>query len=271
VVLGTEPQELTGATPVSAIRWAANFQRLTEDLSEIPVLILAGGLGTRLRSVFDSGPKSMAPIGSRPFLEYLLLQISRAGFHKLTLCVGYGWSQIEEWAGDGARWGLCIHYSVEPEPRGTAGAVKLAAELIDNEIFVVLNGDSFLAVDLRRLVQAHHQSGACATIALASVRNSSRYGTVLMTPQGRIEAFLEKSAARVSDFGGGHLVNGGVYVFKRSVLEIVPERRAVSLEREIFPQLLAKGVKGFVSNGYFIDIGLPDDFKRAQRELPECV
>lgn len=242
---------------------------MNEDLSEIPVLILAGGLGTRLRSVFDSGPKSMAPIGGRPFLEYLLLQVRRAGFHKLLLCVGYGQSQIEEWAGNGTKWGLRIQYSLEPEPRGTAGAVKLAAEFIDNEAFVVLNGDSFLAVDLRKLVETHLESGACATIALANVQDSTRYGTVVLAPQGRIEAFLEKSPAVADDSSGGHLVNGGVYVFKKSVLSVVPEFRAVSLEREIFPQLLTKGVKGFISDGYFIDIGLPDDFKRAQTELPE--
>jgi len=242
---------------------------LNKDLSEIPVLILAGGLGTRLRPVFDSGPKSMAPIGDRPFLEYLLLQVSRAGFHKLLLCVGYGQSQIEEWAGNGTKWGLRIRYSLEPEPRGTAGAVKLAAEFIDNDAFVVLNGDSFLAVDLRKMVEMHLESSAWATIALARVQESTRYGTVVLSPQGQIKAFLEKSTAGASACSGGHLVNGGVYVFKKSVLNMVPELKTVSLEREVFPQLLVKGVKGFIADGYFIDIGLPDDFKRAQTELPE--
>jgi D-glycero-alpha-D-manno-heptose 1-phosphate guanylyltransferase len=211
----------------------------------------------------------MAPIGDRPFLEYLLLQVSRAGFQKLLLCVGYGQSQIEEWAGDGTRWGLGIRYSPETEPRGTAGAVKLAAEFIDNEAFVVLNGDSFLAVDFRKMVEIHLESDSWATIALARVQDSTRYGTVVLTRQGQIEAFLEKSTAVASACSGGYLVNGGVYIFKKAVLNIVPELKAVSLEREIFPELLAKGVKGFVTDGYFIDIGLPDDFKRAQTELPE--
>jgi len=245
------------------------FSATKEDISEIPALILAGGLGTRLRPAFDSGPKSMAPIAGRPFLEYLFLQISHAGFHKVTLCLGYGRDQIEEWAGDGAGWGLSIRYSVEPSPRGTAGAVKLAAELIDNDVFLVLNGDSFLAVDLRQLVKTHLQAGVCATIALASVGDPSRYGSVISTPEGRIEAFLEKSAAGSASVGC--LINGGIYVFRRSVLDLIPEHKAASLEREIFPQLLVKGMKGFVSNGYFIDIGLPDDFKRAQSELPQCV
>jgi NDP-sugar pyrophosphorylase family protein len=238
------------------------------DLSAVPVLILAGGLGTRLRSAFDSGPKSMAPIGSRPFLEYLLLQISRAGFRKLLPCVGHGRDQIEQWAGDGAKWGLSIGYSVELEPRGTAGAVKLAADRIDHESFLVLNGDSFLAVDLGDVVRAHYESNTCATVVLVKVQDATRYGTVELTPEGHIQEFLEKRAV-VSNSTGPYLVNAGVYVFRKSVLRFVPDLRSVSLEREVFPQLLAMGVKGFVSDDYFIDIGLPDDFKRAQRELPE--
>jgi len=211
----------------------------------------------------------MAPIAGRPFLEYLFLQISRAQFRNVLLCVGYCGSQIEDWAGDGTKWGFHIRYSVEPEPRGTAGAVKLAARLIENDLFLVLNGDSFLAVDLRELVQEHLRSEASATVALAKVQDSTRYGTVVLNSQGNIKAFLEKNTSGVGDSRGWHLVNGGVYVFQRPVLSMVPESQAVSLEREVFPQLLAKGVKGFVSDGYFIDIGLPDDFKKAQTELPE--
>jgi len=237
-------------------------------LSEIPVLILAGGLGTRLRSVFDSGPKSMAPIGGRPFLEYLFLQIRRGDFHNVLLCVGYGRRQIEEWAGDGTKWGFRLRYSVEPEPRGTAGAVKLAAKLIDNDVFLVLNGDSFLAVDLQELVQEHIRCEPLATIALAKVRDSKRYGTVDLGSQGRIRSFLEKNTSTVGNSSGWHLVNGGVYVFQKHALNIVPDRGAISLEREVFPRLLENGMRGFVTDGYFIDIGLPDDFKRAQVELP---
>jgi len=239
-----------------------------KTLCDIPVLILAGGLGTRLRPIFDSGPKSMAPVGGRPFLEYLFLKIGESGFRKVLMCVGYGRSQIEAWVGDGTKWGLRVGYSVEPEPLGTAGAIKFAAEMIDGETLLVLNGDSFLAVDLWKLVQAHLESKVRATIALARVRDSTRYGTVEMTSQGRIKAFLKKRPVVVGS-DEWHLVNGGVYVFDRSVLDMVPEARAVSLEREIFPQLVEKGVKGFISDGYFIDIGLPDDFKRAQTELQE--
>lgn len=239
------------------------------DISHIPTVILAGGLGTRLRPAFDSGPKSMAPVAGRPFLEYLLRQIAQSGFREVLLCVGYAGGQIEEWAGDGKKWGLRIRYSVESTPLGTAGAVKLAAKLLDSEEFLVFNGDSFLAVDLRDLVREQLRSRAWATIALAKVRDSARYGTVVLNPDGDIEAFLEKSTATPADSCGWYLVNGGVYVFNKLVLSLVPETAAVSLEREVFPQLLFRGVKGFVSDGYFIDIGLPGDFQRAQTELPE--
>jgi NDP-sugar pyrophosphorylase family protein len=242
----------------------------TKDVSNVPTMILAGGLGTRLRPAFNSGPKSMAPVDGRPFLEYLLLQVGRAGFRDVLLCVGYGREKVEEWAGDGKKWGLEIRYSAEPVPLGTGGAIKFAAKLIDSEAFLVLNGDSFLSVDLGDLVRQHLRSGAWATIALAKVRDRARYGTVILKPDGDIEAFLEKSTAAVTDSCGWYLVNGGVYVFNKLVLDLVPEMTAVSLEHEVFPRLLLRGVKGFVTEGYFIDIGLPDDFKRAQTELPEC-
>ncbi|MGA8153345.1 MAG: nucleotidyltransferase family protein [Terriglobales bacterium] len=241
----------------------------TTGISEIPSLILAGGLGSRLRPAFDAGPKSIAPIGDRFFLEYLLLQISRAGFHNVLLCVGYGASQVEEFVGDGGRWGLSVQYSVEMEPLGTAGAVKRAASLIDTQHFLVLNGDSFLDIDLRVLVEKHLHSKALATVALAKVHNSTRFGTVVLAADGQIKQFCEKAVFVESDSSDWHVVNGGIYVFSKPVLDLIPEHGAVSLEHEIFPKLLAKGIRGFLSDGYFIDIGLPEDFKRAQAELPE--
>jgi NDP-sugar pyrophosphorylase family protein len=162
-------------------------------IPEIPSLILAGGLGSRLRPAFDTGPKSIAPIAGRSFLEYLLLQIGRAGFHKVLLCVGYGASQIEEFVGDGGRWGLSVRYSVETEPLGTAGAVKRAASLIDAPHFLVFNGDSFLSIDLRRLVEEHVRSKAMATLALAKVHDSTRFGTVVLAADGQIKQFCEKA------------------------------------------------------------------------------
>jgi NDP-sugar pyrophosphorylase family protein len=235
--------------------------------SEIPSLILAGGLGTRLRPAFDAGPKSLAPVGGRPFLEYLLSQIRRAGFHDVVLCVGYGNGHIKECIGNGARWDLKVRYSVEGEPRGTAGAIKQAASLIDKQEFLVFNGDSFLAIDLKRLVEDHLEAGVWATVALTRVRDAARFGTVLLESSGQIREFREKSAHVAN--GNSHLVNGGIYVLSKRVLDMIPDSSAVSLEREIFPKLLTRGIKGFLTDGYFIDIGVPEDFERAQAELPE--
>jgi D-glycero-alpha-D-manno-heptose 1-phosphate guanylyltransferase len=241
----------------------------TESLAEIPALILAGGLGSRLQPAFSTGPKSMAPVNGQPFLQYLLSQISRAGFRKVVLCLGYGASQIKDWVRGGEKWDLRASYSVETEPAGTAGALRQARGLIASQCFLVFNGDSFLDINLRQLVQAHHRWQACATIALAIVRDPARYGAVLLGQQGEIKAFLEKGASAENGWQERYLINGGIYVFDKRVLELIPEAGAVSLERDIFPQLLARGVKGFVHEGYFIDIGVPDDFRRAQTELPK--
>lgn len=238
-------------------------------ISEIPSLILAGGLGTRLRPAFDAGPKSIAPIGGRSFLEYLLLQIRQAGFHKVLLCVGYGATQIEELVGNGRTWGLNVQYSVELQPLGTAGAVKRAASFIDTNHFLVFNGDSFLAIDLQRMVQEHFRSGALATVALAKVQDAGRFGNVVVRADGFIEQFAEKRADLGLHTQDSRVVNGGIYVFSKPVLDLIPGTGAVSLEHEVFPKLVTKGIRGFLTDGYFIDIGLPEDFQRAQAELPK--
>jgi D-glycero-alpha-D-manno-heptose 1-phosphate guanylyltransferase len=239
------------------------------DVSDLPALILAGGLGTRLRPAFDAGPKGLAPVGGRPFLQYLLQQIYRAGFYNVVLCVGYGRRLIEEAIGDGARWGLRVRYSVETQPLGTAGAVKRAGSLIDKEDFLVFNGDSFLGVDLKQLVEEHLSFEAWATMALARVDDATRFGSVVLAPDGQIKEFREKSSFVMDNFLDTQIINGGIYVLSKRVLDMIPECGVVSLEREVFPLLLTRGVRGFLCDGYFIDIGLPDDFERAQAELPK--
>jgi NDP-sugar pyrophosphorylase family protein len=242
---------------------------LDARISEIPSLILVGGLGMRLRPAFDAGPKSVAPIAGHSFLEYLLLQIRRAEFHKVLLCVGYGATQIQDLVGNGSKWGLQVRYSTELEPLGTGGAVKRAAPLIDSQHFLVFNGDPFLAIDLQRMVEEHIRSRALATVALAKVHDSSRFGNVALRADGVIEQFAEKRAFLGVDTQASHIVSGGIYVFSNPVLDLIPATGAVSLEHDIFPQLVTKGIRGFLTDGYFIDIGLPEDFKRAQAELPK--
>jgi NDP-sugar pyrophosphorylase family protein len=242
------------------------------SLENCPALILAGGLGTRLRAAFGDGPKSMAPVAGRHFLEYLLFWLRSAGIKDLILCVGYQKTQIQDWLGDGGHWGLRVRYSEEKELLGTAGALKLAADLVFAETCFVVNGDSFLSVNLSKMCQFHTVRGALATVAVARVRNSVRYGTVQLDRSGRITAFHEKSKASrrgVTKRGRLQLINGGVYLFQKRFFDVIPSGRVISLEKEIFPELLDRKLYGFATSGYFIDIGVPADFKRAQTELPK--
>ena len=224
-------------------------------------LLLVGGLGTRLSTVFSAGPKCMAPVGGRPFLEYLLLALRTGGFQEVILAVGYKASVIQEHYGTGEGLGMEILYSMEREPLGTAGALKYAEPLLRREHVLVVNGDSFLDVDLLAMFQFHQEQDALATLALKAVADPSRYGSVVVDSQSRILAFREKAPAAANS---NPLINGGIYLFQRKILNRIPGDQPVSLEREILPALVGKGMQGFVTNGFFIDIGTPEDYERVQ-------
>jgi len=224
-------------------------------------VILAGGLGTRLHSLLGGKPKPMAPIAGRPFLEYVLLWLKKYGFTEVILCIGYQGVFIQKYFGQGERWGLNIRYSHEEELRGTAGALKLAQGFIRGENFLVLNGDSFVDLDLNILIYYHRVRKALASIALVKVPNTARYGAVEIDESGKIMRFMEKEETKTPG-----LINGGIYVFQREVLELIPEGRPVSLEREIFPKLIGEGFYGLPFQAYFIDIGVPEDYLRLQAD-----
>ena len=238
-----------------------------ERFATVPVLILAGGLGSRLRSAYAAGPKVMAPINGRPFLAYVLRTVQQAGLRRIILCVGYKCEHIEHWLSDGQSLGIDVKYSQENEPLGTAGALRLGAmRFCPRERFFAVNGDSILHLDFRAMLEAHDKRGARASIALANVQNTSRYGSVDVDAHGNVRAFGEKSGSYV----GGY-INGGVYLFEPEVLESIPDGCAVSLEREVLPVLASRGLVAFMSDGYFIDIGVPEDFLRAQSEIEELL
>jgi D-glycero-alpha-D-manno-heptose 1-phosphate guanylyltransferase len=224
-------------------------------------VILAGGLGTRLRPLVRDRAKPMALIGDRPFLEYLLLQVRKHGFSDVVLCIAHEAETIRRYFGSGDRWRLRLRYSHEPELRGTAGALKCAAGLIESQSFLVMNGDSFFDIDLGTLVRFHECAAALATLALAEVDRTDRFGTVEVADDGTIRGFREKDA--VSRSG---LVNGGIYVIKQEVLAAIPDSRAVSLEREIFPGLVGDRFRGVPFRNWFIDIGTPEDYLRLQAD-----
>ena len=232
-------------------------------MEDVKAILLVGGLGTRLRSVVASKPKALAPIGERSFLELLVRQLHSQGIRHLVMCTGYLANQIESEVGDGRIWDVSIEYSREQTPLGTAGAVKLAHRYLhDSPEFLVLNGDSFLEVNFHDLMafRRRHES-AIAAMGVVRVEDASRYGTVQASTSGRITGFAEKT-----DNHAPGLVNGGVYVFSHAVWQYIPEGSA-SLERDVFPRLLDRGVYAKEQHGMFIDIGTPLDYARAQELL----
>lgn len=228
-------------------------------LNNLPVLLLVGGMGTRLRPVLSSKPKPLAPVGEVPFLELLVLQLRAQGIRRLILCTGHQAEQIKEEFGDGSKWDVSIEYSNEPLPLGTAGAIKLAEPfLLMASDFLVMNGDSFLELDFRRFMRFHQERGGWASIAVRSVPDAARYGTVELDELNRVVCFSEKRGAQEPG-----VVNGGVYLFKREILNCIPEG-TVSLEKDVLPGILGHGVVAFEQDGMFIDIGTPEDYARAQ-------
>lgn len=225
----------------------------------IPAVLLVGGLGTRLQAVLPSTPKPLAPVGDAPFLQLLVRQLRSHGIRRLVLCTGYLADQVEKEFSNGQQWDVTIDYSKESCPLGTAGAVKFAESyLTQASDFLVMNGDSFLEVDLRELIRFHHEHGGMISMAVRRVPDTTRYGTVQLTTNNRVVGFGEKMGGPVPG-----VVNGGLYVFKRAILEHIPNG-PVSLEKDIFPRLLEKGVYALEQQGMFIDIGTPEDYARAQ-------
>ena len=219
------------------------------------VLILAGGLGTRMQAEFPGLPKPLIPVCGRPFLERQIQLLAAQGFEEYTLCVGYRASQIMEYFGTGTPWGVSITYSVEQTPLGTAGALKLAAADF-HETTLVLNGDTYLAVDYHALIasQTRHAAGVAGTLALVEVPNCAGYGEVMLADDGRIATFAEKASGRE----GPGLVNAGAYVLEPQLFDLIPDGRACSLEREIFPAFAAAGrLYGEIVAGSFVDMGTP--------------
>ncbi len=215
-------------------------------------IIIAGGLGTRLKSVLPDLPKSMANIAGKPFLEYLILQLKTQGIKDVVLAVGYKAECIKDYFKDGKNLGMNIVYSCEDAPLGTGGAVKKAFLLVEDEYAVVINGDSIFDINIDSLVKSHLRMKANITIASKRVSDSSRYGSIVIDSIGNIIRFSEK-ALKVQD----GLINTGIYCINENVANSIPDGN-LSLERDIFPKWINKGLKSVAYDGYFVDIGLPE-------------
>lgn len=227
------------------------------------IILLAGGLGTRLKGVLGPVPKSMAKIAGSPFLKYLFASIKKQNFTEVIVCTGHGGNAIRGFFGNGENFGLSIRYTVEKELLGTGGAIKLTEEWIDTDHFIVCNGDTYFEVDLREMLRFHESHGGIGTLALAYKEDPGRYGKVVCGRDNRIISFQEKSEVRKPRY-----INGGLYVFRKEVFRHIPAGRVCSMEREILPSLIGEGLYGFPVEGYFIDIGIPEDYEKAKKELP---
>jgi mannose-1-phosphate guanylyltransferase len=226
-------------------------------------VILAGGAGTRLWPLTSRVAKPVVTLVDRPFIVYMLDWLRHHGVTDAILCCGFGGEGVREVLGDGARHGIRLRYVAESEPLGTGGPLRLAQELLD-ERFVVCNGDILTDIDLGAQLSAHEQTGAVATLALVSVEDPSAYGLVRLEPDGAVREFIEKPGETGS---GDELVSAGVYVLQRSVLELIPPSRPVSIEREVWPALIEKGLYGYAASGYWLDIGTPERYLQGSFDI----
>jgi NDP-sugar pyrophosphorylase family protein len=207
----------------------------------------------------------MAPISGRPFLQLLLDRLRSQEVEKVILGTGYMADEIEGYFGSGRKFDVCIRYSREQEPLGTGGALKLAEPIVSDPI-LVLNGDTYVEWSLVRMLELLMAKDADLVLVLHAVADVTRYGSVALDQDDRISQFLEKGAT-----AGPGLINAGVYLIRKQIITDLPVGTAISLERDVFPRLLDRRVYGLVSTGLFIDIGIPDDLKRAQTLLASCV
>jgi D-glycero-alpha-D-manno-heptose 1-phosphate guanylyltransferase len=223
-------------------------------------IVLAGGLGTRLRSVVADLPKAMAPVAGRPFLAHLLDLLVDAGFESAVLAVGYRADAIREHFGERYR-NLTLSYSVESEPLGTGGAMRLALRNATTDDVFVLNGDTFAVVDFRAMLEAHRRAGAAMTVAVHAVPDTARYGSLALKGD-RIEGFREKGRH------GPGWINAGVYVVPRSLFDHARVDDAFSFESDfLVPGVDSLKPLAFPTHGLFIDIGVPEDYALAQSLL----
>ncbi len=227
----------------------------------IKALILAGGKGARLRPLALHTPKPIVPLANIPFLFYQIDHIKRAGITEIILSLSYQPRKITEIFGNGQQYGVVMRYAHEEHPRGTAGAFKAAANLIDDTT-VVLNGDIITDTDLTDVIRHHKECRAEATIVAARVMNPSGYGQLEFDAGGRVRSFTEKPA---EDDIIGDTINAGIYILERSVLERISDQGPQSFEREIFPALLSDGVKvsAYLTHSYWQDIGSPQKYLEA--------
>jgi mannose-1-phosphate guanylyltransferase len=248
-------------------------------------VILVGGEGTRLRPLTSTVPKPVVPLVDRPFIAYMLEWLRGHGVDDVIMSCGFLASGVRNVLGDGSGFGVRLRFVEEPDPRGTAGALKFAESMLD-ERFLMLNGDVLTDIDLTAQLAQHERTGARATLALVPVEDPSAYGLVRLTPEHAVSDFIEKPSSDTVDAGppgaaagaGGrerplhertNLISAGAYVLERELLELVPAGRNVSIEREVWPRLIGNGLYGYPSESYWLDIGTPERYLQGTFDIIE--
>ena len=225
-------------------------------------LVLAGGFGTRLRPLSCTRPKMLFPIGDQPLMDWTLRNLSQGGVDTVVLAVNYMAEALVRYLGP-TKYDLGIIYSREQRPLGTGGPIKKAKDLLNGEPFLVLNGDIISDIDIRRLIEYHGAKGGLATVALTPVSDPSRYGAVELDWEGRITRFVEKPEKGKEP---SNLINAGIYVLDPKIFDYIPDGRAASIEREVFPVLAnERKLYGFEFHGLWTDMGVPDDYLKANQ------
>jgi len=231
-------------------------------------IVLVGGEGTRLRPLTEKVPKPALTLVDRPFLAYMIEWLAGHGVTEVVLACGFLPDVLQAaLADEEERAGAKIRYVAEPEPLGTAGAIRFAADALGDDLderFLALNGDVLTDLDLSALLRAHERWNAAATIGLHPVEDSSAFGLVHSDTGGAVLEFLEKTGERRPGE-----VNAGMYVLQRSVLDLVPPGENVSIERDVFPRLVGDGLHGLLLDGYWVDIGTPERYRQASWDILE--
>jgi mannose-1-phosphate guanylyltransferase len=232
----------------------------------VQALILAGGEGTRLRPLTSTVPKPVVPLVDRPFISYMLEWLREHEVQDVIMSCGFLGGDVRRVLGDGSDLDIRLRYVEEPKPLGTGGALKFAEELLEDR-FLVLNGDVLTDIDLTAQLAQHERTSARATLALIPVEDPSAYGLVRMRDDGSVSEFVEKPDGDEIDTG---LINAGAYIIERDVLEMMaPAGTNISIERDVFPVLVGKGLFGFEASGYWLDIGTPARYLQATFDILE--
>jgi mannose-1-phosphate guanylyltransferase len=230
-------------------------------------IVLVGGEGTRLRPLTEFVPKPALTLVDRPFLAYMVEWLAAHGVDAVVLACGFLPDVLRGALGEEEHEGTRLRYVVEPDRRGTAGAIRFAADSLGDDLqdrFLALNGDVLTDLDLTALLREHERAAARATLALYPVEDSSAYGLVSRDGDGAVSEFLEKTGEEVPGE-----INAGAYVLERSVLDLIPPGREVSIEREVFPRLVGEGLQALPLGGYWMDIGTPERYLQASWDILE--